>query len=167
MSVVAAKVYGDRIQIAADSQGTYGYKTKRNDMLKLDIINNMIIGGVGTAEETSLLFHFAKTHRPETATEKDVLNFFVEFMGWKKEYNGGQIDNSYLLVIDSHLFWIENLFIKEIKDYVAIGSGYPYAIAAMYLGHNPDEAVSVACHLDSYVGEPIIIYTMYSDGEIN
>ena len=48
------------------------------------------------------------------------------------------------------------MHIEEINDYAAIGAGRDYAYAALYLGHEPKEAVKVACDLSCYVSEPII-----------
>ena len=159
MSVIAGKVYKNKIELAGDSIITRGW-SKRNSFVKLMQINDMIIGGCGTAEELSLFFRFAQTHKPETPTEKDVLTFVVEFATWKKDYDSNTINNNYLLAIDGHLFEIEHMFINEVKDFSAIGAGEDFANAALYLGHNPKEAVEVACALSCYVSEPIITYEM-------
>lgn len=159
MSVIAGKVYSDKIIMAADSIIVRGW-SKRTNFSKIATINDMIIGGSGTAEEQSLFFRFAQTHKPESSTEKDVLTFIVEFANWKKDYGSGSVDNSYLIAINGHLFLIEHMFVREIFDYEAIGAGEDYAIAALYLGHTPVEAVKVACELCCYVSEPIITYEM-------
>lgn len=160
MSVVAAKVDKEHgvISIASDSISLRG-QTKRA-YSKLVKINDMIIGSVGLTEELSLMFRYAQTHRPESATERDVLAFMVEFLSWKKDYSGGTTENHYLLAFDGHLFLIQRMLIEEVKDYEAIGAGEEYALAALYLGHQPDEAVKVACDLCCYVAEPIVEYKM-------
>ena len=121
----------------------------------------MIVGGCGYAEEISLLWHYMRTHKPESATEKDILDYFVEFSKWKKDYSGnGSITNTYLLAYQGHLFEVEHMFVYEIKDYIAIGAGRDFANAALYLGHSPKKAVKVACELSCYVAEPVIQYEM-------
>lgn len=160
MSVIAAKVNKNlgTIQIAADSIILKGQTNRK--YTKLIKVNEMILGGVGLAEENSLMFRYAQTHRPETPTERDVLAFMVDFLSWKKDYNGGNIENSYLLAYKGYLFVIDRLLIREVTDYEAIGAGDEYALAALYLGKTPEEAVKVACDLCCYVAEPIIKYAM-------
>lgn len=159
MSVIAGRVYDEKIVVAADSIITRGW-SKRTGFSKLACINDMIIGSSGTAEELSLFFRFAQTHKPETPTEKDVLAFIVEFANWKKDYGNGNIDNTYLLAAGGHLFQVESMFVSEIQNFGAIGAGEDFANAALYLGHSPEEAVKVACELCCYVSEPIMRYEM-------
>ena len=158
MSVVCAKVYDDRIEIAADSIIVYGWsKETKGDFSKLVKINEMIIGGTGNCDELSLLLHFAKTHKPETPTESGLLSFVAEFSKWKREYyNDSSIFNTYIVVFEEKVFRIEKFFVREIKSYTAIGAGEDFANAAMYLNHSPREAVKVACDLSCFVAEPII-----------
>lgn len=162
MSVIAGKVYNDKIIIAADSILVKGWSKRTGNFSKLAEINDMIIGGTGTAEEMSLFFRFAQTHKPESATEKDILAFATEFASWKQtNYNSNSfLRNTYLIAYDGHLFEIENMFIYEIKDFAAIGAGEDYANAALYLGHSPEEAVEVACKLCCFVSEPVVKYKM-------
>jgi len=42
-----------------------------------------------------------------------------------------------------------------VGDYIALGTGSPYAMAAMYLGKSPQEAVEVATHFDPASSLPI------------
>lgn len=161
MSVVAAKVYKDKIVMAADSILVKGWSKRNSNFAKIAEINDMILGGCGTAQETSLMWHYMQTHKPASATEKDVLTFIVEFAQWKSGIVGNSnVENVYLLAFQGHLFEIEYMFVHEIFDYVAIGAGDDFANAALYLGHAPSEAVNVACELSCYVCEPIIEYSM-------
>ena len=162
MSVVAAKVYNNRIVMAADSILVKRWsKSTNGNFAKINQINGMIVGGTGYAKELSLLWHFMKTHKPDGNTDKDILGYIVEFSKWKNDIIGESgIANSYLLAYDGHLFEIENMFVYEIKDYTAVGAGEDFANAALYLGHSPKEAVKVACELSCYVAEPIIEYEM-------
>lgn len=157
MSVIAGKVYADKIVIAADSIVIRGWSKKTN-FSKLLQVNDMIIGGVGDATEFSLFIRFAQTHKPETANEKDILAFIVEFSKWKNDYKSGTLENAYLLIFNKHLFSIEGIYVQEINEYEAFGAGEDYANAAMYLGHTPKEAVKAACELCCFVAEPIVEY---------
>ena len=155
MSVVAAKVYDNRIVIAADSILVRYGMTKENNYSKLEYINGMIIGGSGYASESSLMYRFAQTHKPETPTEKDMLAFIIEFYNWKKDFGNTDLHNQFLSAYEGHLFEVRHLFIREINDFMAIGAGEDFARAALYLGHTPREATEVACALSCYVSEPI------------
>ena len=158
MSVVAAKVYRDKIVMCADSIICKGFsKNTKGDFSKMQSINGMIVGSVGTAEEASVMWHYMRTHKPDVADEKSVLDFIIEFSKWKRDLcNDGSLKNTYILAYDGKLFEVERMFVTEVKDYAAIGAGEDYANAALYLGHSPREAVKVACDLCCYVAEPII-----------
>lgn len=162
MSVVAAKVYDNRIVMAADSILVKGWsKATNGNFTKINQINGMLVGGTGNAKELSLLWHFMRTHKPDGNTEKEILGYIVEFSKWKQDLIGeGGISNTYLLAYDGHLFEIEDMFVYEIKDYDAVGAGEDFANAALYLGHSPREAIKVACELSCFVAEPIITYEM-------
>lgn len=160
MSVVASKVYSNKIVMAADSIVVSGSsKDTKGNFVKLIESNNMIVGGVGYASELSLMWQFMTTHKPATAIEKDVLEFIVEFSRWKRELIGdANIYNDFLMIYDGHLFCVNGMFVYEVRDYAAIGAGDDFANAALYLGHSPKEAVKTACELSCYVAEPIIEY---------
>lgn len=160
MSVIAVKIYDDKIKIAADSIIVCG-DSKRTDrnFSKLVKVNGMIIGGSGYCEELSLMYHYSETHKPASASEKDVLTFIVEFSKYKSDIAGSSsIQNDYIVVYDGKAFSINGLFVSEVKNYDAIGAGMDFANAALYLGHNPKEAVKVACELSCFVADPIVEY---------
>lgn len=162
MSVVAAKVYKDKIVMAADSIVVRGW-SKRTDhnIVKINEINGMIVGSTGYAQELSLMWQYMTTHKPATATEKDVLAFVVEFSRWKRELIGnGSVDNTYLMAYDGHLFQIEDMFVYEVSEWSAVGAGEDFANAVLCLGNSPRDAVKVACELSCFVAEPIIEYSM-------
>ena len=157
MSVVAARVYSDRIEVAADSIIILGDMKRTGTFSKLEQVNDMNIGSVGLAEEISLMRQFAKTHKPESATERDVREFMIEFMKWKKELCGNSdIENDYIIAYQGRLFDVEGMFVNPVNDYVAIGAGMYFATAALYLGQSPQAAVKVACDLNYLVAEPIV-----------
>lgn len=162
MSVVAARVYKDKIVMAADSIVVRGWsKRTDHDIVKINEINGMIVGGTGYAQELSLMWQYMTTHKPATATEKDVLTFVVEFSRWKRELIGdGGVNNTYLMAYDGHLFQIEDMLVYEVSEYSAVGAGQDFANAVLYMGNSPKEAVKVACELSCFVAEPIIEYAM-------
>lgn len=164
MSVIAAKVYNDKIVMAADSILCAGYSKRNTNFAKIVEINGMIAGSTGTAQEASLMWHYMNTHKPSSSSEKDVLTFLVEFIQWRSNVDGGKVENAYLFAYQGRLFEINNMFVHEIHDFAAVGAGEDYANAALYLGHTPREAVKVACELCCFVSEPIVEYTMKKDG---
>lgn len=164
MSVVAAKVYKKEIIVAADSIIVKGWSKRNSNFAKIAEINDMILGGCGSAQEISLMWHYMQTHKPASPSDKDILTFIVEFSQWKNNMGAGSIiENEYLFVYQGHLFEIENMFVHEVCDYIAIGAGEDFANAALYLGHSPLEAVKVACDLSCYVCEPIVEYKMVKE----
>lgn len=162
MSVVAARVYKDKIVMAADSIVVRGWsKRTDHDIVKINEINGMIVGSTGYAQELSLMWQYMTTHKPATATEKDVLTFVVEFSRWKRELIGsGSVDNTYLMAYDGHLFQIEDMLVYEVSEWSAVGAGEDFANAVLYMGNSPRDAVKVACELSCLVSEPIIEYSM-------
>ena len=162
MSVVCAKVYKDRIEFASDSILVNGWtKNTSGDFSKMVAINDMIIGATGVAVEASLLWHFAKTHKPESPTERDILSFVAEFSKWKKEnYGQPEISNTYLLAYGGKLFFIERMFVYETTNFQAIGAGEDFALAAMHMGNSPRDAAQVACDLSCFVAGPVIQMAM-------
>ena len=160
MSVVVAKVYEDRIEMAADSICTRGWSMINGDTtipVKMVKHHDMILGGCGLAEETQLFFMYMKTHVIEEADEQGVLNFVLEFKRWKKEYvDDDKLENSYIIALQGKCFGISGKYVYEVEEYAAIGAGEDYARGALYMGATPEEAVKAACDLCVYVAEPII-----------
>lgn len=164
MSIVAVKKLEKGFEIASDSITVRGYTKRKGDYSnspKLFKSNGLIIGGVGTAEETSLLQIFCGTHKPSAASEYALLEFLSEFADWKKKktnnYNG--VENPYLICFEGRIFSAYDFFIEEILTFEAIGAGMDYALAAMHLGHGVRQAVESAIELCVYCEKPIIHMT--------
>ena len=166
MSVVCVKNYKDQIVMCADSIMVRGWtKYPDTDFAKIEEINGMIMGGCGYAKESSLMWHYMRTHKPSKATERDVLQFMIEFSEWKATILGdvSDIANDYILAYEDKVFEISGLFVKEVTDFAAIGAGADYANSALYLGHSPRKAVETACALCCMVSEPIIEKTLMKE----
>ena len=82
MSVVAVKKTDKKIKIAADSISVCGWTRLEKTIKKAKLfkVNGIIAGGVGLASENLLLENFCLTHKPHQATEREVLNFFIELL---------------------------------------------------------------------------------------
>ncbi|MBT3413458.1 MAG: hypothetical protein HN736_18910 [Anaerolineae bacterium] len=158
MSIVACKILKDGYEIAADSISVRGStQTKNNtNRSKLVEVNNMVIGSVGLAEESSLLQIFAKTHQPAAATEEGILEFWSEFSGWKKKRTDkSNIENSYFIGLDGVVFYVNHWLITSVKSYEAIGAGMDFALAALHLGHSAEDAIETAIELSIYCEAPV------------
>ncbi len=161
MSVVAVSINEKFIEIASDSITVRGCTQEKgkNKFTKLVKINNIYLGAVGTAEETSLLQVFLTICKPEYANESGVLNFFSEFSNWKsKRVNNSIVDNDYIMVFDGKVFAIESFFVQEITNYFAIGAGRDFALATLYLNKDVKKAIEVACELSIYCEKPVTYY---------
>jgi ATP-dependent protease HslVU (ClpYQ) peptidase subunit len=147
--------------MAADSITTRGYiqtKGQTTDHVKLYETNEMVIGGVGSAEENSLFRLFAETHRPSSPEELSMLEFISEFSEWKKKKtDNAALKNSFLIGFQGTVFHVEHWHVSKIKSYMAIGAGMSFALAALYLGHSAEKAVETAIELSTQCEEPIIV----------
>lgn len=159
MSVVACRVLDGGYEMAADSISVRGYTQTRGSntaFTKLFEVNGMDIGASGTAEEAQLMRLFAGTHRPARADELAVLEFLGEFATWKDKKTGSStLENSYLFGFDGVLFHVEEWMISIVTGYEAIGWGFDYALAALYLGHSAAKAVETAIELSVFCEGPI------------
>lgn len=160
MSVVACKVYENKIVIGSDSISCRCWTQRKNNnpkgFTKLSRVNNIIIGGVGYSEEVGLFHNFCLTHSPKDPTIDSILAFLCEFSAWKQKLiNKHQIENEYLIVYKSKAFHINEFFVEEVIDYEAIGAGMDYALSALYLGHDVYKAIEVAYELCAFCEKPI------------
>lgn len=146
--------------MSADSILTNGTEKEPNqNFSKIAKINEMILGGCGYADEQSLMWLYMENHQPLEANEREILNFIIEFYKWKYNLTGeNSVKNEFLLVYKGHLFHICRYMVREIKDYIAIGAGMPYATTALYLNNDTATAVKVACDICCFVSEPIQTY---------
>jgi len=163
MSIVAAKIYDDKISIASDSIIVYGSTQSKSadKFAKLFQVDDMFVGSVGICEESALLQVFCKTHTPERADESSYINFLAEFAEWKNDKIGDpKIVNDYLIVYQKKLFHIQGFFVYEIAGHSAIGAGRDFALAALHMGSSVSKAVEVACELSVYCELPVKEYTI-------
>lgn len=161
MSVVAAKVYVDKIVIGADSQSTSYWHNKDSVNKIYKIADDFVIGGVGYTAHNQLMSLFAETNKPASSRRRDVLEFLVNYNDWMKEkVEHYKPHNDFILAYKDKCYWIssEDLYIKEVEDYCAIGSGHEFAKAGLYFGKDVKEAIKVACDLTVFCSDPIEVY---------
>ncbi len=168
MSVVAAKIYSNRIEMAADTiciRGSSKMNGAENKHTKLFRFQDLVVGGVGASEEISLFQRFMKSHMIKDVNEDGILDFLLEFKKWKRDLCGDDdIENRYMIASKGKCFSTNGLFVFRVDDYYAIGAGDDFARGAMYMGASPVEAVKVACDLCVYVSEPILMESLPING---
>ena len=157
MSVVAVKLYPDKITIAADSI-LIKDDLKKTNFKKLYKFKDIIVAGCGSAEELSLFFKFAEEFTPSSCDINGIREYMKTFSDVLEDcYNDRKINNDYIIIYKGHVFEVEGMFVQEIINYTAIGEGEPYALAALYLGHTVKDAVRAACKFSCFVSEPIVV----------
>lgn len=158
MSVVATRVYESHIEIASDSQVTSGMTMQNLDSVKL--FSNELgvtVGACGSMQEIALFKIFLSSRTPRSASEDDIVYFMHEFHRWLDDNAEQDFDaemNQYHMVFGGSAFSIQGYYVREITDFDAIGAGTDYALAALYLGKTPLQAVNVACDLNIFCSLP-------------
>jgi len=161
MSVVAVRVEKDKIIIGADSILVNGYTQEKDKLAKLFQNDWAVVGDVGSAQEGALFQIYTKTRRPRESSIEGITEFLFEFYQWKKEKTESvELTNDYIIVFDGKAFLVEGFYVKEIKDYMAIGAGMDFALAALYMGSSVQDAIKTACHLSILCEEPVNIITV-------
>lgn len=156
MSVVALKVYEDRIEMSADSITVQG-DTKEGKYTKMYSIGSIVFGSSGYLRESEMFRIFCQTHSPSNSSVEGILDFFNEFESWLgKRYNIKELTNSYLLIHKKNAFLFDSYCCLNIKDFDAIGAGYKFARTALYLDKTTKEACEIACKLSVYCEPPVI-----------
>ncbi len=169
MSVVAVRVYDDRIEIAADSICTNGENTMINDAdkkcSKLFRYKDMVIGCVGCSEEKDLLELYMKNNELTEFTKESLIEYLIGSMKWMNDIpgNDGDLHNRYIFASKGKCLSSSFLHVFDIDDYYAIGAGDDFARGALYMGATPEEAVRAACHMCVYAIEPIQVESVYKE----
>ncbi len=165
MSVVATKITGKEIVIAADSYrgrdwiGTQD-KDKEAKIFRAD--HGMIVGTVGWTEEFALMKLFLLSHFPKDPSEDAVMEFMSEFHDWVRGKTGNSsyvLRNGWHLVCGGAAFTVDNGYdVRRITGFDAIGAGGVYALTALHLGQSVEQAVTTACDLSSYCEAPVNVF---------
>jgi ATP-dependent protease HslVU (ClpYQ) peptidase subunit len=158
VTVIAAKVYDDKIVMSCDSMATRGYHHRKSGFPEKIIEGQDFLAGVcGDASVMSLLMMFAKNHPIGEGGVARVVEWCAEFLEFAKNKTdswGG--DASLVLAHRTGLFIIDGWIPLAVKDWCAHGSGYQHAEAALYLGHDTEKAVDVAVNMAYGCGGNIV-----------
>lgn len=160
MSVVAVKIYVDKIVIGADSQQTTG-QLKDNTTKLIKVNDKFYFGHAGLGSETMLFYAFSKTNVISEHNElTDIYDYLIKFTDYVKDKTTKYgLESDFIIVNNGKAFITSNTFyVKEIIDFAAIGSGREFAITALHLGKTVEEAIKVACDLTIYCAEPITLF---------
>ena len=165
MSVIAVKIKKGIIEIAGDSQTTWGSnKYPKQDTSDKQIkssgkifqVNGMTFGCAGSVADIGLLQIFAKTHRPKEMERDSVFEWFIEFKQFaldKAKINFNDISIHGIIILEKKVFcFYDFMEVVEVKDFNAVGSGMWLAIGAMELKADVTEAVNVAIKYDLHCG---------------
>lgn len=173
MTVVACKITQSSIEIAADSQTTWGdqkmpnyHKSQPNVNVngKLFQINDTVVGCAGQSAHIGMLQMYVRKQLPIEMIKDRVFDWLVEFKQWcNKEAQVKYEDLSIggIIVKDKKVFWFTDyLEVNEVTDHFAYGSGMFLALGAMELGATPERAVEVAIKYDLYCGGKVTKITI-------
>lgn len=128
--------------IAADKMASEG-NSRVGTTTKIFKRKGYLIGFSGRADTSALLLRWFE----DGAKEEE----------WPDPY-AEDCDASMLVITpDGRVLTYERfpIPIRMENQFHAIGSGRDFALAAMHLGHGPEDAVKVACDLDTYSGNGI------------
>jgi len=160
MSVVAVRIYKDKIVIGADSFVGFSYDSQLKDKdVKLFEQNEIVIGGVGYAKDISLIKLFSRDRKPARDDEDAIIDFIAEFKEWAaKKDKDYTLETDFMIIYQDRAWFVSaGLYIKEIKKYRAMGAGQNMAQASLYLDNTVEKSLNVACELSIYCEKPLNI----------
>lgn len=133
-------VYRDGV-LAADSLVTMGDTKIHGNMRKLSRVHGHLIGIAGGVADCDEFINWCKAGGSETETEPP-----------KGQYS------AIVVQPNGKVFEVEcGKYLPRLTNtkFHAIGSGAPYALAAMYAGASAAEAVRIATKIDTNSGLPV------------
>ncbi len=158
MTCIAVRKTGETIEIAADSQTSYGDVGKELSRSKIYKHENIVFGLAGKTKSAGLLNIFMRTHKPSGASENDVLDYIHEFECWAKNKSNDNysFNDQLVLIIDGNIFRLYEYHIEKIEEYTAIGSGMFLALGALEMNASATIAVKAAIKYDLYCGGEVL-----------
>lgn len=158
MSVIAVKVYSNKIVMAADSFVGFSRDTQLKDKdVKIFKQNGLVVGGVGYANDISLFKLYCRDRKPARSDEDAMIDFVSQYVKWAAERVKDYKLQTDFMIITGKKAWLVSSsgYIKRITDYRSMGAGQNMAQTALHLGKSAKEAVEVACELSIYCEKPV------------
>lgn len=171
MTTIAARIQPNgKVKMAWDAQVTSGNTASRNFVKARSLNGQGAIGISGHLRFANLIHHASVSmiHPKDLYTDDaDIEEWLVEDVipVWQKAVHdsmrNSQPETDYpwgrvLIAISGRIFEIGADFaVNDEGDFAAVGSGSPFAMAAMHLGKSPAAAVGVASVLDLFTGGEI------------
>ncbi|KKN71757.1 hypothetical protein LCGC14_0418230 [marine sediment metagenome] len=163
MSIVVVKIEKNKLVIATDSFIGFGWGTQLKDKeAKLFRQNGMIVGCVGYASDITWFRAYTKTRKLKGMQEEDVIEFMTDYIEWaRKKFSDYKNQSSFIICQDGKaVFVTSDFYVKEIKDYRAMGAGQDFSLTAFHFGKSAKEAVEIACELSIYCEKPVNVMEM-------
>jgi len=139
------------LNLASDSLACLNGVKSQHPFQKVWNIDNYLIGVAGGYAEalvfvdylSKLIEHNCVQSYTELEIPKPVVDYLDDFFAIMVSPKG------------EVLFWESSALSFQTQAPLAIGSGAPYALAAMECGKTAEEAVAIACKFDPYFGGEI------------
>lgn len=124
--------------LAADSLVTLGDTKVHGRYLKIQRIGEYLVGVAGGVADCQAFVDWAKSPEDDPPPKGSYSALVIDGKGRLKEVEGGNP-------------------LPKLRGakFAAIGSGGPFAIAAMYAGASAVDAVKIACKIDTGSGLPV------------
>lgn len=163
MSVVAVRVFEDKIVIWSDQQITYwdDMKNDHNKPVKLHQCWDFIFWSCWLVSESKKMKMFLDEFEPKIINScKDVLNLINQFKERWSTYWISEICNQYIFITNWRAFQYSSEYVDEVTDYTAIWSWAIKAIVAMELSDDMERVLKIVCKHDLYCSEPLVMITV-------
>ena len=171
MTTIVGVVKNGHVIMGADSLVTAGNsKYIHPQMLKIINNNGYLVGGAGDASACDILMYMWVPPMPNANQRKNIYKFMitdvVPSMKEALEENGYKIDKDdkesgfeMLIALDGELFNISDDFsvLMDETGIYGVGSGSPWAIAALDAGATVEKALEIAEKRSPYTSGPFQI----------
>ncbi len=155
------------ILFAADSMTTNNHMKTGGSSKKLIQINGITFGMAGSQYLKVLFSEFVEELDADSIivrgiTRTGMMRLLSKFYGYIKELDADiSAGTSILMAKGAKIFHAgidkDGVFVDEVDEFFAIGSGQAYAMGAMAAGLSPVEAVIASIKIDVWSGLPVTI----------
>lgn len=169
MSVIAVRVTASQVEMAVDSEVSYGdIRVSRSTSIadqKLWAVNGLMVAFVGTSSLGSILRRWTRDNVPEGGDEPSICRYVDAFHSWRRETypDGGDIGEvSFVLAFHGQAWIVDAYAVSAVPrgGYFADGAGMTVALGALFCGASVEDAARAACYHNGQCGLPVIVGTM-------